>query len=112
MRFPLKQFSQSLKSISKYRLCSWDIQYTKHNKFSWKICIITHGHIIATSQDKRCNTKTFISGNPIIPILISMATQSTVGATNVLYNASELFYNIYVPTNILSQGYIDIIGMP
>ena len=37
-----------------------------------------------------------------------MATRSTVGATNVLYNASEFFYNINVPTNIFSQGYIDI----
>ena len=46
-----------------------------------------------------------LNGNPI---LISIATQSTVGATNVLYNASEFFYNINVPTNILSQGYIDM----
>jgi hypothetical protein len=37
-----------------------------------------------------------------------MATQTTVGATNVLYNASEFFYNINVPTNIFSQGYIDM----
>jgi hypothetical protein len=37
-----------------------------------------------------------------------MATQSTVGSINVLYNASEFFYIINVPTNIFSQGYIDI----
>ena len=37
-----------------------------------------------------------------------MATQSTVGSTNVLYNASEFFYNINVPTNLFSQGYVDL----
>jgi hypothetical protein len=31
-----------------------------------------------------------------------MATQSTVGATNVLYHASEFFYDINVPLNIFS----------
>ena len=61
--------------------------------------------IVTSSQDKTCDTKKFLNGNPI---LVSMATQSTVNSTNVLYNASEFFYNINVPTNILSQGYIDI----
>ena len=37
-----------------------------------------------------------------------MATNAILGSTNVLYNASEFFYNINVPTNILSQGYIDM----
>ena len=37
-----------------------------------------------------------------------MATQAILGSTNVLYNASEFFYNINVPTNIFSQGYIDM----
>ena len=46
-----------------------------------------------------------LNGNPI---LVSMATQSTVGATNVLYNASEFFYNVNVPSNIFSQFYFDM----
>ncbi len=29
-------------------------------------------------------------------------------AINVLYNASEFFYNINVPTNIFYQGYVDM----
>ena len=37
-----------------------------------------------------------------------MATQPTIGAPNVLYNCSEFFYNINVPSNIFSQGYIDL----
>jgi hypothetical protein len=61
--------------------------------------------IVISSQDKTCDTKKFLSGNPI---LISMATQPTVNSTNVLYNASEFFYNINVPTNMLSQGYVDM----
>ena len=61
--------------------------------------------LVTSTQDKACDTKKFLNGNPI---LLSMAIQSTVGATNVLYNASEFFYNINVPTNIFSQGYIDM----
>ena len=61
--------------------------------------------LVTATQDKTCDTKKFLNGNPI---LVSLATQSTVGAANVLYNASEFFYNINVPTNIFSQGYIDM----
>jgi hypothetical protein len=61
--------------------------------------------MVTSTQDKTCDTKKFLNGNPI---LISMATQSTVGSTNVLFNASEFFHNINVPTNIFGQGYIDI----
>ena len=61
--------------------------------------------LVVSSQDKTCDTKKVLNGNPI---LISMATNSILGSTNVLYNASEFFYNLNVPTNILSQGYIDM----
>jgi len=61
--------------------------------------------LCCSSQDKTCDTKKFLNGNPI---LVSMATNAILGSTNVLYNASEFFYNINVPTNILSQGYIDM----
>ncbi len=37
-----------------------------------------------------------------------MATQATLGSTNVFYNASEFFNNVNVPPNIFSQGYVDI----
>ena len=61
--------------------------------------------MVVSSQDKTCDTKKFLNGNPI---LISMATNALLGSTNVLYNCSEFFYNLNVPTNILSQGYIDM----
>ena len=37
-----------------------------------------------------------------------MAINATVGSNNTLYNASEFFYNINVPSTFLSQGYIDM----
>jgi hypothetical protein len=61
--------------------------------------------IVTSTQDRTCDTKKFLSGNPI---LLSMATVTTVGANNILYNASEFFYNINVPSNIFSNGYIDM----
>ena len=61
--------------------------------------------LVTSTQDKACDTKKFLNGNPI---LLSLATSSTVGSPNVLYNASEFFYNINVPTNIFSQGYVDM----
>ena len=36
-----------------------------------------------------------------------MPLSSTANTLNTLYNASEFFYNINVPTNFLSNGYID-----
>ncbi len=44
--------------------------------------------LVTSTQDKACDTKKFLNGNPI---LLSMATQSTVRATNVLYNASDFY---------------------
>ncbi len=61
-------------------------------------------HMVTSTQDKVCDTKKFLNGNPI---LLSLATQPTVGSTNVLYNCSEFFYNINVSSNIFSNGYID-----
>ena len=61
--------------------------------------------LVVSSQDKTYDTKKNLNGNPI---LLSMATQATLGSTNVLYNASEFFYNVNVPPNIFSQGFVDI----
>ena len=60
---------------------------------------------VTSTQDKCADTKKFLNGNPI---LLSMVTQSTNGATNVLSNASEFFYNINIPTNFLQNSYIDL----
>ena len=61
--------------------------------------------LVTSTQDKTCDTKKFLNGNPI---LLSMATAGTLGTPNILYNASEFFYNLNVPTNLFSQGYVDI----
>ncbi len=61
--------------------------------------------IVASTQDETCDTKKTLNGNPI---LLSMATLTTVNANTILYNASEFFYIINVPSNIFSQGYIDM----
>jgi len=61
--------------------------------------------LVVSTQDKTCDTKKFLNGNPII---LSMAIGSDIAIPNVLYNASEFFYNINIPTNFLSNGYIDM----
>ena len=61
--------------------------------------------IATSSQDKTSDTKKFLNGNPI---LLSMATQSTVNSPNIIYNASEFFYNVNVPSNLFSNGYLDL----
>ena len=58
-----------------------------------------------STQDKVFDTKKFLSGNPI---LFSMALSSTVNTLNTLYNATEFFYNVNIPSTFLSNGYIDI----
>ena len=60
--------------------------------------------IITPTQDKVFDTKKFLNGNPI---LFSMPLSSTANTLNTLYNATEFFYNINVPSNFLSNGYID-----
>jgi hypothetical protein len=61
--------------------------------------------LVVSSQDKLWDTKKLMNGNPI---LLTMSTVTTVGAPNTLYNGSEFFHSINVPTNIFSQGYIDL----
>ena len=52
--------------------------------------------------------KTFDIHKKNYPVLFSKELGSTVGTLNTLYNATEFFYNINVPSNFLSNGYIDI----
>ena len=61
--------------------------------------------LVTSTQDKVCDTKKFLNGNPI---LFCMPTATTVSSLNTLFNASEFFYNINVPSNFLSNGYIDV----
>jgi hypothetical protein len=61
--------------------------------------------LVTSTQDKVCDTKKFLNCNPI---LFCMPTYPTVGTLNTLYNATEFFYNINVPSNFLTLGYIDM----
>ena len=61
--------------------------------------------LCTSTQDKVFDTKKFLSGNPI---LFSMALSSVTNTLNTLYNATDLFCNINIPSNFLSNGYIDI----
>ena len=57
------------------------------------------------TRDIVLDTKKFLNGNPI---LLSYALSSTANAPNILFNCSEFFYNINVPSNFLQVGYIDL----
>ena len=52
--------------------------------------------LVTSTQDKVCDTKKSLNGNPI---LFCMPTAATAGTLNTLYNATEFFYNINVPSN-------------
>ena len=102
MRFTLNNSLNDLKLSQNARCIVETCNLTSFQNLAGKYILI---RLVTSTQDKTCDTKKFLSGNPI---LISMATQAILGSTNILYNASEFFYNINVPTNIFSQGYIDI----
>jgi hypothetical protein len=102
MRFPLNNALNDLKLSQNARCVVETCNIPSITNLAGKYVLLP---LVTSTQDKTCDTKKFLNGNPI---LISMATQSTVESTNVLYNASEFFYNINVPTNIFSQGYIDV----
>ncbi len=45
-------------------------------------------HLVTSTQDKVCDTKRFLNGNPI---LFCIGASSTVNALNISYNATEFF---------------------
>jgi hypothetical protein len=102
MRFALNNSLNDLKLSQNARCVVETCNIPSFQNLAGKYILL---RLVTSTQDKTCDTKKFLNGNPI---LISMATQSILGSTNVLYNASEFFYNINVPTNIFSQGYIDM----
>jgi len=57
------------------------------------------------TRDIVLDTKKITNGNPI---LLSYALSTTNNAPNILFNCSEFFYNINVPSNFLQLGYIDL----
>ena len=61
--------------------------------------------LVTSTQDKVCDTKKYLNGNPI---LFCMGLAANTNELNILYNATELFCNINIPPNFLTLGYIDI----
>ncbi len=72
------------------------------NNMSGRTVIV---RLVTSTQDKCVDTKRFLDGNPI---LFCKGTSSTANTLNTLYNATEFFYNINIPSNFLTHGYIDI----
>ena len=102
MRFALNNALNDLKLSQNARCVVETCNIPSITNLAGKYVLV---RIVTSTQDKTCDTKKFLNGNPI---LLSMAAQSNVGSTNLLYNASEFFYNINVPTNLFSQGYVDL----
>lgn len=61
--------------------------------------------LVTSTNDICFDTKAFLGGNPII---LSTPTSATANANNFVYNCSEFFYNINIPSTFLQQGYIDL----
>jgi hypothetical protein len=61
--------------------------------------------LVTSTNDKVYDTKKNLNGNPV---LFSMGLGATLGTLNTLYNATEFFYNVNVPSNFLSKNYIEI----
>jgi len=55
--------------------------------------------IVTSTEDNNIDTGKFNTGNPIL---------ITTRANTMIYNNSELFCNVNIPSSFLSKGYIDI----
>ena len=102
MRFPLNNSLNDIKLSQNARCVVQSCNIPSLTNMAGK-CVILR--MVVSSQDKICDSKKYLSGNPV---LLTMATLTTVGTPNVLFNGSEFFYNLNVPTNILSQGYLEV----
>ena len=102
MRFPLNNALNDLKLSVNARCVVEMCNIPSITNMAGKYVIV---RLVTSTHDKACDTKKFLNGNPI---LLSMAKQTTVNSTNVLYNAYEFFYNINVPSTLFSNGYIDL----
>ena len=102
MRFALNNSLNDLKLSVNARCIVEMCNIPSFQNMAGKYVVI---RMVTSTQDKTCDTQKFLNGNPIF---LSMATQVTLGSTNVLYNASEFFYNVNVPPNLFSNGYLDL----
>ena len=56
--------------------------------------------LCTSTQDKVFDTEKFLSGNPI---LLSMPISSTANTLNTLFNATDFFYNVNIPSTFFKQ---------
>jgi hypothetical protein len=61
--------------------------------------------LVTSSQDKTYDTTKGLNGNPII--LSTMVHTSTV-QSNVIFNNSDMFYSLHIPSNFLQKGFIEM----
>ena len=102
MRFDLKGFLSNMVLSQNARAIVEMACIPSITNMSGKTVIV---RLVTSTQDKCVDTKKFLNGNPI---LFCLGVSSTVNALNILYNATEFFYNINIPPNFLTLGYIDI----
>jgi hypothetical protein len=61
---------------------------------------IVYLRLVTSSQDKTYDTTKGLNGNPII--LSTMVHTSTV-QSNVIFNNSDLFYSLHIPSNFFTK---------
>ncbi len=91
MRFALNNSINDLKMSQNARCIVETCNIPSITNLAGKYVLL---RMVTSTQVKACDTKKNFNGNPI---LLSMVTQTTECAINVLYNASGFFYNKNVP---------------
>ncbi len=66
---------------------------------------IVYLRLVTSSQDKTYDTTEGLNGNPII--LSTMVHTSTV-QPNFIFNNSDMFYSLNIPSNFLQKGFIEM----
>ena len=61
--------------------------------------------LVTSSQDKTYDTTKGLNGNPI---LLSTIVHTSTVQSNVIANASDMFYSLNIPSNFLNRGLIEL----
>ena len=61
--------------------------------------------LVTSSQDKTYDTTKGLNGNPI---LLSTIVHTSTIQSNVIANASDMFYSLNIPSNFLNRGLIEL----
>ena len=85
MRFALNNSLNDLKLSQNARCVVETCNVPSFQNLAGKYILL---RLVTSTQDKTCDTKKFLNGNPI---LISMATQAILGSTNVYITLQNSF---------------------